>query len=85
MDTADEKMGACAAASTTCAQPHAEQYYAYCGSVQITKTTVMKTTTQGFLFSFQGGGKWSAPKGGIQWSGFGLRGGDGGMGRMFSL
>ena len=24
----------------------------------------MKTTTQGFLFSFQGGGKWSTPEGG---------------------
>ena len=30
----------------------------------ITKTTVMKTITQGFLFSFQGGGKWSTPEGG---------------------
>ena len=29
----------------------------------------MKTITQGFLFSFQGGGKWSTPEGGIQWSG----------------
>ena len=35
----------------------------------------MKTITQGFLFSFQGGGKWSTPEGGIQWSGFGLKGG----------
>ena len=24
----------------------------------------MKTITQGFLFSFQGGGKWSTPEGG---------------------
>ena len=36
----------------------------------------MKTITQGFLFSFQGGGKWSTPEGEIQWSGFGLKGGE---------
>ena len=41
----------------------------------------MKMFTQGFLFSFQGGGKWSTPEGGIQWSGFGLKGG----GSMFYL
>ena len=57
---------------------HVELYHAYCGNVYITKTTIKKTTTQGFRFSFQGGGKWSTPEGRIQWSEFGLTG-EGGM------
>ena len=49
----------------------------YISKTTITKMNIMKTTTKGFLFGFQGEGKWSTPKGEIQWSGFGLTGGGG--------
>ena len=72
-------MGACAAVSMTCVDP--------CGAI----TCILRQCVHNkddyneddhTGFPFQGGGKWSTPEGGIQWSGFGLMWG---KGRMFYL